>query len=82
MKKQSGIKNWFEKAGQETLVHAVRTGLANMIPVLIIGAFALILKTFPVSAYQTFLTDTAFGKLLYSLFDFVNAATFGVLSVY
>lgn len=82
MNNQRGIKALFEKAGRLTAIRAVRAGLANMIPVLIIGAFALILKTFPVSVYQTFLAENSFGRLLYSLFDFVNSATFGVLSVY
>ncbi|MBO4733434.1 MAG: PTS sugar transporter subunit IIC, partial [Clostridia bacterium] len=81
MKKHSGAKNVFEKSSQSALVSAVRMGLVNMIPILIIGAFALILKAFPVSAYQKFLT-TPVGEIFLSLFDFVYAATFGVLSVY
>lgn len=52
-----------------------------MIPVLIIGAFALIIKTFPVDGYQTFITTFGDG-FIYSLFDLIYAATFGVLSVY
>jgi cellobiose-specific phosphotransferase system component IIC len=52
-----------------------------MIPVLIIGAFSLIFKTFPLSVYQRFIADFAGGFLL-RLFDYVYQATFGVLSVY
>ena len=81
MKKTGGTRSVFEKFSQSAIVSAVRIGLVNMIPILIIGAFALILKTFPLTAYQKFLTTTVGGYLL-SLFDFVYAATFGVLSVY
>lgn len=62
-------------------VRAVRSGLINMIPVLIIGAFALILKTFPVDGYQTAISKLAGGFFL-DLFDLIYSATFGVLSVY
>ena len=60
---------------------AVRSGLTRMIPVLIVGAFALVLKTFPVDAYQTFIQTFANGFLV-NLFNIINTATFGVLSVY
>lgn len=66
---------------QTTAVRAVRSGLVNMIPVLIIGAFALVVKTFPVEDYQTFIATLAGGFFL-KLFDLIYSATFGVLSVY
>ena len=69
------------KAEQWTPVSAIRGGLLAITPVLIIGAFALILKTFPVSFYQNFITTFANGLLL-SFFDFIYSATFGVLSIY
>ena len=64
-----------------SIIRAIRDGLVNLIPVLIIGAFALILKTFPVDAYQDFITTFANG-LIAEFFDLINKATFGVLSVY
>ena len=82
MKEDGGKKTLIERFGQSVIATSVRTGLVNMIPVLIIGAFALILNTFPVPAYQSFLKNTAVGSALSSLFSFVNSATFGVLSVY
>lgn len=62
-------------------VRAVRDGLINIIPVLIIGAFALILKYFPVPAYTNFI-ETFAGGFLSRLFSMVNSATFGPLAVY
>ena len=72
---------WIRKIEQATVVRTIRNGLINIIPVLTIGAFALILKTFPVDAYQKAITTFAGGFFL-ELFDLVYNATFGVLSVY
>lgn len=66
---------------QVTAVRAVRGGLINMIPVLIIGAFALVITTFPVEGYQHFIKTAANGFFL-RLFEIINKATFGVLSLY
>ena len=73
--------SFIRKTEQATVVRSIRSGLVNMIPVLIIGAFALIIKSFPVDAYQKFIQEFANG-FFYGLFDLVFSATFGVLSVY
>ena len=52
-----------------------------MIPVLIIGAFSLILQTFPVEAYQHAIS-VFLGGFFLKLFEVVYSATFGILSVY
>ena len=64
-----------------TGIRAIRDGLVSMIPVLIIGAFALIIKEFPVPGYQNFITNFGNG-FLKEIFNFIFSATFGVLSVY
>ncbi len=64
-----------------TVVRSIRNGLVNMIPVLTIGAFALILNTLPIKAYQAFITTFA-GGFLADIFHFVYSATFGTLSLY
>ncbi len=69
------------KIEQAAPVRAVRNGLINIIPVLIIGAFALILKTFPVEGYQNAISTFADGFFL-ELLNLIYSATFGVLSVY
>lgn len=81
MQRKRKISDIMIKVEKLTAVRAIRGGLANLIPVLIIGAFALILNTFPVKAYQTFINGFA-GGFLPALFEMVNKATFGVLSVY
>lgn len=72
--------NISNKVQNYTIVKSIRDGLVNMIPVLIIGAFALVFQYFPVPAYQDFLKGN--GKFLFDFFEFIRAATFGVMSVY
>ncbi|MBP5209302.1 MAG: PTS sugar transporter subunit IIC/EAL domain-containing protein [Clostridia bacterium] len=80
-KSSPALVRWIGRMERVPAVRAIRNGLVNLIPVLIIGAFALILKEFPVSGYKDFIRQFA-GGALYALFDFVYSATFGVLSVY
>lgn len=79
--KKVDLMKFADKVQQFKLVRAVRDGLVNIIPVLIIGAFALVLKTFPIQAYQDFIASFLNG-FLFNLFDLINTATFGVLSLY
>jgi len=81
LKKKEGAIQALQRMENLTAVRAVRDGLVSMIPVLTIGAFALILKTFPVKAYQNVIS-VILGGFLLQLFDIVYSATFGVLSVY
>lgn len=64
-----------------SFVRVVRSGLVRLIPVLMVGSFALILRSLPVSFYQSFISSFA-GGILYDVFSFVYNATFGMLSVY
>ncbi|MBQ7500353.1 MAG: PTS sugar transporter subunit IIC/EAL domain-containing protein [Clostridia bacterium] len=64
-----------------TVVRSIRGGLLLVIPVLIIGAFSLILKEFPVDPYKEFISVFAGGMIL-KLLEIIYSATFGVLSIY
>ncbi|MBP5308497.1 MAG: PTS sugar transporter subunit IIC/EAL domain-containing protein [Clostridia bacterium] len=75
------VKNFMEKVEQITIIRTIRGGLLTVTPVLIIGAFALLIKTLPIKAYQEFLANFANG-LIPSCLDFIFNATFGILSLY
>ena len=81
MQKKRGLIALLHRWEQTMSVRTIRSGLVNMIPVLIIGAFALILQTFPVEEYQRFIATLAGGFVL-ELLELVYSATFGVLSLY
>ena len=62
-------------------VRAIQNGLVALIPVLMVGAFALILQSLPLPAWQSFLKSDA-GAFFSGLFSIAYHATFGLLSVY
>ncbi len=62
-------------------VMAIRYGLVSVIPVLLVGAFSLMIKSFPIAVYQEFITEFGEG-ILCDLLDGVYNVTFGMLSVY
>jgi len=78
MNKLSAIINRLENA---EIVNAIRNGLINIIPVIMLGAFSLALKSLPIDAYQNFLNG-AVGSVLVSLLNSTFDATYGMLSVY
>ena len=71
----------FTRLANVTALRAVRDGLVNIIPILIIGAFALILTQFPVPAYKAWLAAFA-GGALKQMLEMLNNATFGLLGLY
>ena len=79
--KPQKISTFVRNIEQLTFVRAVRGGLVNMIPVLIIGAFALVFRFLPIDGYRHFIQTFA-GGVLDKIFLYVNSATFGVLSVF
>ncbi|MBR4545499.1 MAG: PTS sugar transporter subunit IIC/EAL domain-containing protein [Oscillibacter sp.] len=81
MKKPLAIMDIVRQTEQLTAVRSVRGGLVSMIPILIIGAFALIGKTLPLEAYQNAVATFAGGFVL-QLFDSIYGATFGTLALY
>lgn len=81
MSEKKNFISFIRKTEQFSLVRVVKSGLVNMIPVLIIGAFALVINQFPIKGYQNFITSFLDGFIA-KLSNFVNKATFGVLSVY
>lgn len=75
------FNQFIRQVEQLTVVRTVRNALVNLIPVLMIGAFALILQTLPVPAYQKLL-ETSAGSVFLQLLQLVYSGTFSVLSVY
>ena len=59
---------------------AVKKGFLLVIPVVLTGSFALLLRNFPLAAYQAALGS--FGGVLPRLLDFIIDSTTGFLSLY
>ncbi|MBE5939610.1 MAG: EAL domain-containing protein [Lachnospiraceae bacterium] len=70
-----------EKVNNNLIVQCVKTSLVMIIPMIMVGAFSLVLVSFPMDAYQNFIKNFASG-LFYLIFNGVYSATFGMMSVY
>lgn len=81
MKKNPRFFTAISKLENNVVVRSIRGGLVSMIPLMIIGAFALILETFPVDRYQAFVTTFA-GGIIVTFLQVIKTATLGVLSLY
>ena len=63
------------------LLLCIRSSLIMLIPVLLIGSVSLMLKSFPIDAYQRFIGSFG-GGIIETFFSLIYSATFGVLSLY
>lgn len=63
------------------VLQSIRYGLVTLIPILMAGSFALVMRSLPLDSYQRFIAGWG-GGILYGLFDGLFNVTFGMLSVY
>ena len=63
------------------LLLCIRSSLIMLIPVLLIGSMALMLKSFPIDAYQEFIGSFC-GGIIANFFSLIYSATFSVLSLH
>jgi len=77
----NGFFDKLDRLENTKAVCAIRDGLINIIPVILLGAFSLALMSLPVDAYQKFLTQGD-GAAFVSILNFAFNATYGMLSVY
>ena len=62
-------------------ISSIRTGLVMIIPVLMIGAFSLVLMSMPIDAYQNFI-KSAFSGAFREMLKFAYDTTYGMVSIY
>lgn len=75
------LKRFVERIENRNIIIAIKYGLVELIPIFMIGAFSLALKSMPWSVYQTFIQNFGNG-ILKSLLQITYNVTFGMLSVY
>ena len=69
------------KIQEITVIQSIRYSLVTLIPVLMIGSFALMIQSIPIDGYQEMLHSWGNGMVL-RFFDGIYNITFGMLSVY
>lgn len=71
----------YEWLNRVRLLQAIKGSLVMIIPVIMVGAFTIVLRSLPVPLYQTWLHEFA-GGVVDKLLEYINQATFGILSLY
>lgn len=71
------ISVYFE---EKRMFQAIKKGFIMTIPIIIIGAFAIVLEYMPITLYQDFIVNFADGKI-HNILELINRSTLGVLSL-
>lgn len=74
----TNCSDFFDKA---VFFQCIRESLMMLIPVIMVGAFALVMMSFPIEGYSELLQKVA-GGLFYKLLQYLYQASFGMMSVY
>ena len=69
-----------EKVGNRKILISIRRGLTYMIPLILLGSFALVIISLPIPAYQKFM-QSVFGSEWNNIPNYIQDGTFGVLSL-
>jgi len=69
-----------EKVGNRKILVSIRRGLTYMIPLILLGSFALVIISLPIPAYQNFMQDV-FGAEWKNLPSYIQDGTFRILSL-
>lgn len=69
-----------EKIGNRKILLSIRRGLTYMIPLILLGSFALVITSLPIPAYQKFMQDV-FGSEWGNIPSYIQDSTFGILSL-
>lgn len=69
------------KIENNPVILSVNRGFILMIPILMSGSLALLIRSFPIPAFQEFLSVLAYGGILY-LLNCIYDVTFGFISLY
>jgi Phosphotransferase system cellobiose-specific component IIC len=67
--------------GEQSVFGSDKKGFLSVVPVLFLGAIALVIKSLPVAGFQNFLENRGGGILLIFL-NGIYEATYGLLSIY
>lgn len=74
------IERIFERIENNNLINVIRNGFVAAIPFLLMGAFSLMITSFPITPYQDFITEIWDGKV-YAFFDSIYNYTICALSL-
>lgn len=75
------MNRFYAKINENFALQCVRESLTLVVPIIMLGAIALTLQSFPLEIYQDFICNFANG-IIYNIFNLLYTCTFGALSLY
>lgn len=76
--KFSGFEKVAIKLQQNKYLNAISSGLASLMPIIIVGSLFVVVDTLNIEAYQSFLESIGLKNFL----NYINMVTNGMLSIY
>lgn len=71
---------FLRKVQDQRHLYSVRTAFVSVMPLMIIGAFAVVILQMPIAAYQNFM-DSLFGQTWRTMCELVHSATMQIVSL-
>lgn len=78
---KNGIRHGYARLYSSYTIQSIQESLVMIFPVIMIGAFALVFRSFPVAGYQAFIQTFA-GGVIDSFLQYLHSVTFQLLSIY
>lgn len=75
------IKRIYYRLIKNKVLQAIQNGFTMLYPIILIGSFAVLLNSFPLSWYQDFLSSFDDG-IIQTFLAFILNGTFGIFSIY
>lgn len=75
------VQGWMYALEHHTVFAAVKKGFLLVIPIVLTGSFALLIRSFPIPAFQEWIAEFGGGFLL-RLMNFIFDSTSGFVSLY
>lgn len=75
------IKKYYYNFINSTSIITIQNSFIMLLPIILIGSFATLVKSIPIPFYRNFISSFANG-FIFKLADYIYIATFGIFSIY
>lgn len=80
-KAKKKVRIFYERITDSKALLSIRNGLVSMLPVLLLGSFAVVFRSLPIPAYLKFIYTFQDG-MIFKFFSLIYNGTLGILSIY
>lgn len=77
----STFRRYFNRLLQSTSILTIQNSFIMLLPIVLIGSFATLLKSLPIPIYKNFILNFSDGYI-FNLLDYIYSGTLGIFSIY